>query len=125
MRCFRIVPVLIDSRNVLAAVYGAPTPWAGGDDAPAGSEASAAAAQATAVTTSAATDGGSSGAAHERPQSRPWMEDRHLIFEVRQGEVVALVTDASGQVVRTVPPEELEAMRRERAAHNILLDVRV
>lgn len=69
------------------------------------------------------------GAAEERsrpdPESAPGLERRNLVFAVRDGEVVAVVTDQRGVAVRTVPPEELEEVRRAQARAGILVDVKV
>lgn len=69
------------------------------------------------------------GSARDEPAqdwaSAPGLERRNLVFAIQDGEVVAVVTDQRGVALRTVPPEELEEVRRAQARAGILVDVTV
>lgn len=70
-------------------------------------------------------DGAADESTRPDPAAAPGLERRNLVFAVRDGEVVAVVTDQRGVAVRTVPPEELEEVRRAQARAGILVDVKV
>lgn len=64
--------------------------------------------------------------AHAGRDGRPRadaLDLRRVVFAVHDGKILAVVTDEEGKVVRTVPPEELEEVRRAQSRAGLLVDV--